>query len=104
MKVKVHMLAFGEPNQIREVEIPDDTPATDILGAVFYYGQNDFQPVDNCPSVSMADVIEHDGKFYRVDAVGFSEMSADDMKKYRETPRRDRQFWGIDGTDDQHDQ
>ena len=44
------------------------------LDHIFYYGQNDFQPVANHCSVSVGDIIRLEGKRYRVDAVGFTEI------------------------------
>jgi hypothetical protein len=44
------------------------------LDHIFYYGQNDFQPVANHRSVSVGDIVRLEGKRYRVDAVGFTEI------------------------------
>ena len=44
------------------------------LDHIFYYGQNDFQPVPNQCSVSVGDIIRLEGRRYRVDAVGFTEF------------------------------
>jgi hypothetical protein len=87
MKVKVYMLAFGKPDEVREVDVPG--PAT--LDAVFYYGQNDFQPQQH-PSVSMGDVIELNGKLFVIQAVGFKEITKEQLKNYKKLERIDRQF------------
>jgi hypothetical protein len=97
MIVKVHLLAFGKPDEIRQVEIPDNTPKVEILEAVFQWGQNELQSQQH-PSVSAADVIEHDGKYFRVDAVGFSEMSVAQFANYKGMNRIDRQFYGDYGS------
>lgn len=91
MIIKVHMLAFQDRGMIREVDIPDDeidslqddgSNHMEILELVFKYGQNDFQPRP-CPSVSVGDVAQIDGKYYACCGTGwrsvpeleFNEMS-----------------------------
>jgi hypothetical protein len=83
--IEVEMQAFGG-GRIRTVVIPiaegmgqtTDSPfwrdlTTDQkLDHMFYYGQNDFQPVANHCSVSVGAVIRLEGKRYRVEAVGFT--------------------------------
>lgn len=90
MKVPVHMLAFLNKGDVREVEIPDDEVedavsshevyATDaILNLVYHYGQNDFQPIYNKPSVSVGDVIELDGKYWMVAPIGFKSITQEEF-------------------------
>jgi len=81
------MQAFGD-TKIRTVVIPAaegvgqatespfwrDLTRDQKLDHIFYYGQNDFQPVANHRSVSVGDIIRLEGKRYRVDAVGFTEI------------------------------
>ena len=81
MIVRVHMLAFHEPGKIRLVHVPNAPNANDysnrdeLLEAVFHYGQNDVQPINECCSVSVGDVIElpigGQVVFYRVTREGF---------------------------------
>ncbi len=93
IKVKVHMTAFGNPGEVRMVEVADPSPNEDgLLNQVFYYGQNDFQPQQH-PSVSMGDVIETaSGKLYLIKAIGFKEITRGEFYKYKVLPRRDRAF------------
>jgi hypothetical protein len=81
---KVQMLAFGNPGEIRIVDVPENrfimedyhdkrVSLDECLQIIFYYGQNDFQPRKH-PSVSVGDVIEFDNKKYRVEMIGFSEV------------------------------
>lgn len=77
---RVQMLAFGEPGEVREVDVPvtqlevcTDQP-WGTLGCVFHYGQNDFQPKDHC-SVSVGDVIELNDDKYAVLPVGFRKLT-----------------------------
>jgi hypothetical protein len=96
MICKVHLTGYGEPGQIREVEIPrqsrESTSIHDILDLVFHYGQNEFQP-KQCASVSMGDVIEpSDGELWIVAAVGFKRITKQQFDEYVALPRRDRQF------------
>jgi hypothetical protein len=85
--IEVEMQAFGDL-KIRTVVIPAAEgvgqttespfwrdPTTDQkLDHIFSYGQNDFQPVANHCSVSVGDIIRLEGKRYRVDPVGFTEI------------------------------
>jgi hypothetical protein len=82
MIFKVRMLAFGDPGDVREVDVPDEelsrkttktTQQNFVLELIFKYGQNDFQP-QQMPSVSMGDVIEYEGKFFAVCALGFRRL------------------------------
>jgi hypothetical protein len=83
--IEVEMRAFGG-GKIRTVVIPvaegvgpttespfwRDLTTDQKLDHIFYYGQNDFQPVPNQCSVSVGDIIRLGGKRYRVDPVGFT--------------------------------
>jgi hypothetical protein len=85
--IEVEMQAFGDA-KIRIVVIPaaegvgqtNESPfwralTTDQkLDHIFYYGQNDFQPVASHRSVSVGDIIRLEGKRHRVDAIGFTQM------------------------------
>ena len=79
LRYEVEMLAFGEPGEIRIVDIPahrmpPNASILDILALIFEYGQNDFQP-KNRPSVSVGDVIRYsNGGRYYVAGVGFAEV------------------------------
>jgi hypothetical protein len=87
--IEVEMCAF-EDGKIRTVVFPNaegvgqttespfwrDLTTDQKLDHIFYYGQNDFQPLGNHCSVSVGDVIRLEGKRYRVDAVGFTEIEA----------------------------
>jgi hypothetical protein len=85
--IEVEMQAF-DGGRLRTVVIPvaegvgqttespfwRDLTTDQKLDHIFYYGQNDFQPVANHCSVSVGDIIRLEGKRYRVDAVGFTEI------------------------------
>lgn len=90
MKVNVHMLAFGKPGEIREVDIPDDEPG-DVRELVYKYGQNNYQSRPH-PSVSVGDVIEYNG-FWLVKPTGFKEMTADEFDKYVAMDRRNERWF-----------
>lgn len=97
MKIRVHLLAYDHKERIRHVTVPDIVAAKcrteeDVLNAVFYYGQNDFQPLP-MPSVSAGDVVFLGEKIYRIDDVGFSEMSKGEYINYCQLPRIDRSFY-----------
>jgi hypothetical protein len=72
-QVTVHLLAFGQPGEQRIVSLPLVGRSWDVLtllNAVFHFGQNDVQPQPR-PSVSVGDVIEHEGHHYLVCGIGF---------------------------------
>ncbi len=75
---EVELRAFCGPWKLRIVKIDDSkidfNDNDEILAAVFFWGQNDFQDLP-LPSVSVGDVIRlHDGRRFRVEPVGFREM------------------------------
>lgn len=87
MRIRVHMLAFGEQDKIRNVKVSDLTYPESILDEVFYKGQNDF--ADTCDrnqklrSVSVGYVIEYpDGEFHIVKSVGFKKIGCDQFLTY----------------------
>lgn len=99
MIVDVELWAFGE-GEVRQVEIPDvlvkdlaDKPAMlhTVLGAVFRYGQNDYDP-QQLPSVSVGDVINIYGGKYMIKSVGFHSMSKSEYESYIRLPRVKRIF------------
>ena len=85
---EVEMHAFGEGGtELRIVDVPaaeieislardvtHPADAPNILHAIYRYGQNDCHPKP-CRSVSVGDIIRLDGKRYRVDSVGFKEVT-----------------------------
>lgn len=100
MKIKVHMLSFLSDNQVREVEVPpvvyvgtEEEKTEALLDSVFYYGQNNVQPVEGICSVSMGDVIElDDGRLFVVKGLGFGEINKEQFDAYKALDRRDRNF------------
>jgi hypothetical protein len=99
---KVLMLAFGQPGQVREVRIPDGIVDTNsILENIWHYGQNDFQNVPGCPSVSVGDVAvlpvrnafvpSGVSKTYHIcKAVGWQQITAEQLEEYKKLDRRER--------------
>lgn len=106
MIVKVRMLAFHEAGRdpdFREVVIPDE-PMTllDKLAKVFHFGQNDFQPLPKCCSVSVGDVIFDGDDRYLVCARGFRKLTADEYAAFEKLDRRERSFQGYELLDNVH--
>lgn len=93
MIIEVEMLAFGQPGEVRKVNVPDDkclnTDPENILEAVFYYGQNDFQP-QNHPSVSAGDVIRWNNENHLVAGMGFKKLTDEQLNEYRSLDQNDR--------------
>jgi hypothetical protein len=84
MQAKAYLTAFhyrqSEPVKERPIEIPDDkirphADLVDLAELAFHYGQNDFQPVQGCYSVSVGDVLEVQGALFRVAPVGFVRLA-----------------------------
>ena len=77
MTFEVEMNAFQE-GAIREVNVPyEELAPNDLdqnLEKIFYYGQNDFQPVKDRCSVSAGDVIRFNGMRFEVAMFGFEEV------------------------------
>jgi hypothetical protein len=61
-------------NEMKKLAHEKNPEIRDFLELVFYWGQNDFQPVKGSPSVSVGDVIEFLDKEYKVEPVGFKEL------------------------------
>ena len=89
----VHMLA-GMDGKIRVVKVPEANVSPDndaLLEQIFYFGQNDVQPVEGRYSVSVGDVVELDpGYYFVVRAMGFAEMTPAELTEYRAIDRDDR--------------
>lgn len=70
--------------EIREVNVPDKEITGNInsdLERIFYWGQNDFQPVKNRCSVSVGDVVDYFGRYFVVRGSGWMEISASKLKE-----------------------
>ena len=83
MIVKAYLTAFHREGEvkIRPIDIPEDRAAGQdndgLLSLAFELGQNMFQAVPGCYSVSVGDVIElPDGSCHRVMGAGFAELEA----------------------------
>jgi hypothetical protein len=92
MIVKAHQTAFHRgdgPVKVRPIDIPNSeiraidaealgegTVMDAILELAFRYGQNDFQPVPGCYSVSVGDVISFNESHARVLSAGFRYLPA----------------------------
>jgi hypothetical protein len=100
------MLAFCDPGEVREVDVPNEELANasldEHLERIFYWGQNDFQP-KQCPSVSCGDVIELNDEHWLVRPVGFHRLSNAEYQLYLSLERRDRLFYDPNGHDGEVD-
>jgi hypothetical protein len=86
MAVDVHMLAFADKRGVVRKVVIDKQDLTlveqgvnaealgPILSEVFRLGQNDFQPQD-CPSVSVGDVIQLADRYFMVAPIDFKEIT-----------------------------
>jgi hypothetical protein len=100
MIITIHLLAYDHLERFREVLIPtermakiallpEDKKLSSILDAVFYYGQNDFQPQE-MPSVSAGDVIFWNDQIFKVMGVGFHKMTGLEYAKYAKQNQEER--------------
>lgn len=90
MKFIVELLAFGQPGEVREVEISQYTMDTlddpeQALDTIFSCGQNEVQP-QNHPSVSAGDVIHIGEDRWLIMAVGFHKLTESQYKEYAAAP------------------
>lgn len=92
MIVQVEALGFGEKGTFRPVKI-DEAKYSDIdeiLDAVFYWGQNDFQPSNEHYSVSVGDVIWLNGGYWMVKGIGFKKLDEAEYIGYSNLPQQER--------------
>lgn len=91
---QVRMTAFYNPPRTREVAVPDDELRGVVeydLEKIFYYGQNDFQPLPIC-SVSVGDVVEYNDELYLCQPMGFSKITAQEYDEFANTDRDQRRL------------
>ena len=88
---EVELWGLGNHDEIRPVELPGPVS----LERIFQLGQNDVQP-QRMRSVSVGDVIRHEGRRLLVLPLGFREVPADwrpsrdPPEAYRMADRQDR--------------
>lgn len=89
MKFEVELIMF-QKGKIRVVDVPDEALTGKLqhdLQQIFYYGQNDIQPVPRRCSVSAGDVVRYHGTRYMIDSIGFTKLenggtlSSDPLKR-----------------------
>lgn len=81
MTFEVEMNMF-QNGVIREVDVPDadlNGKQEHDLGKIFYYGQNDFQPLPDKVSVSAGDVIRYQDKRYLILFLGFEDIGNEQL-------------------------
>lgn len=93
MKFEVELTMFQQ-GAIRVVDVPDHELTGVVerdLEKIFYYGQNDFQPIPKRCSVSAGDVVRYHGQRYMIDTVGTRKiehnggaLSSDPTKKIKQ--------------------
>jgi hypothetical protein len=93
MIIKVLQFAFGNGEE-RPVNIPDPAPESipEALELVFYWGQNENQPVSQRYSVSVGDIINLQGEYYGVCPMGFRRLTEEERKAHINSERRNRSF------------
>jgi len=80
---EAEMTAFssvGGKVQTRRIDVPDKELAGNLkadLERIFHWGQNDVQPQE-CPSLSVGDVVHYGDKRFIIAAVGFRELKPDE--------------------------
>ena len=91
------MIAFRDCNEnlysVRRVKVlVVDSIGTvyKVLEKIFVAGQNDFNPVQNCCSVSSGDVIEYDNQLWLITSFGFTQITEDQFDSLLKTDRLDR--------------
>jgi len=86
MKFNVYLTAFMK-GEIREVNVPDkecDGNYYQTLEKIYYWGQNEHQPIKNRYSVSAGDVIEYyGGHLYMVLIAGFRKITREQLDEFK---------------------
>lgn len=85
MAFRVFLTSSAYSWGVRFVDVPREELSDSTLlnlEAIFANGQNDWQPVEGKPSVSVGDVIEFEEKFYIVKPIDFSEITTDQFNEY----------------------
>jgi hypothetical protein len=98
MIVKSYQTAFNrnEPIKIRHIEIGplEGLTQAGMLNLAYEQGQNMFQPVEGCYSVSVGDVIElPDGSLHRVASCGFIPVVAGEASLCGEEAQKAARGW-----------
>lgn len=105
MRFEVEMLAFGNPGEIRVVNVPVQELPDPVMNKwgylqkIYHYGQNDFQPQQH-PSVSVGDVINVWNEKWLVRGIGFEKLTEEEYKNYLATPRLDRSILAMGSSED----
>jgi hypothetical protein len=76
---EVEIFSFGGKGKIRPVKVKNGLlsgKTENDLELIFKYGQNDFQTVSDCHSVSVGDIANVDGEKYLVLGLGWHKMDA----------------------------
>jgi len=84
MKFNVHLTAFTDNGQIRQVEVPDHEckgDADSVLNRIYWHGQNESQP-QKIRSVSAGDVIAYQNHLYLILLAGFLKISKKQLKEF----------------------
>ncbi len=73
---KQHNVFGKNTTRVRVVAVPTEevrkcVQTEDILEKIFFYGQNDFQNVKGCPSVSFGDIVIIGSDFYACEPLGW---------------------------------
>lgn len=90
MIINVRMLAFMD-GELRPVDVPDEEIGEDTqrcLERVFYWGQNDFQPVPKRCSVSMGDVALFRGELWIAQSFGWAKITLAELEEYEKLDNR----------------
>lgn len=92
MLVFVYLFSSTDMGDVRVVEISDHWKGVDdyaVFGAIWKYGQNDFQPKE-MPSVSMGDVIQWKGEYFLIGSCNYIKIDVSFLMNYMAMNRRDR--------------
>jgi hypothetical protein len=84
MKFNVHLTAFTDTGQIRQVEVPDKEckgNTESVLNRIYWHGQNEAQP-QKIRSVSAGDAIEYQNHLHLILLTGFLKISKKQLDNF----------------------
>ena len=88
------MMLAHQDGRLQPVNVPNNELANrtteQVLERVYVWGQNDFQPVPECCSVSIGDVALYHGRFWILRSYEWVEICPADLEKYAKIDQRDR--------------
>jgi hypothetical protein len=86
--MKQHTMKVIEQWKGREYELTfesEHATVLDVLDHAFFLQQDERKPVMNMPSMTAGDIIHHDNQWWMCSAVGWTEMTDEEVSKWKDS-------------------